>query len=215
LAQIFPEWTNRLPILLVTAKGCLVGVIIFGVWYFGSPAYTDVGYRPVQPIPFSHKMHVDSLEIDCRYCHSQVESSPHANVPPTQTCMNCHRMIKADSEKLVPLQQSWTSGRPIAWTRVHKLPDYAYFNHSAHLSAGIGCNSCHGDIAEMEVVTLAEPLSMSWCLDCHRDPGPHLRRHDKLTNTAWLAPEDQAAFATIEIEQKKIDPPVDCSGCHR
>jgi hypothetical protein len=160
---------------------------IAGVWYFGSPAYTDVGYQPQQPVPYSHKMHVDSLGLDCRYCHNLVEVSPHANVPPTQTCMNCHSVVKADSEKLKKVNESWTSRKPIEWVRVHKLPDFAYFDHAAHLHAGIGCSSCHGDIAQMEVVTLAEPLSMGWCLDCHRNPAPHIRPRDKLTNTAWQA----------------------------
>jgi len=188
---------------------------IAGVWYFGSPAYTDVGYQPQQPVPYSHKMHVDSLGMDCRYCHNLVEISPHANVPPTQTCMNCHRIVKADSEKMKRVQQSWTERTPIEWVRVHKLPDYVYFDHAAHLHAGIGCSSCHGDVAQMEKVTLSEPLSMGWCLDCHRNPGPHLRPREELTNTAWQAGANQAEFAESEIEKKKIDPPVDCSGCHR
>jgi len=184
-------------------------------WYYGSPKYTDVGYRPVQPVPYSHKLHAGDLGLDCRYCHNTVEYSAVANVPPTQTCMNCHKLILTESEKLLLVRESWATKIPIQWVRVHMLPQYAYFNHSVHLWAGVGCVTCHGNVRRMEEVTQMEPLSMGWCLDCHRNPGPNLRPHEELTNMEWTPPPDQAAFAERVIREKKIEPPVDCSGCHR
>jgi hypothetical protein len=129
--------------------------------------------------------------------------------------MNCHTLVKAGSAKLVTVQDSWSGGESINWIKIHDLPDYAYFNHSAHLTAGIGCESCHGTIAEMEVVQLKEPLSMLWCLDCHRDPDHHIRPEDQITSMGWSAPENQQQLARSIIAQKEITPPLDCSGCHR
>jgi hypothetical protein len=136
-----------------------------------------------------------------------------ANIPATQTCMNCHKIIKRDSELLAPVRDSVATGRPLRWIRVHNLPDYAYFNHSAHIHAGVGCVSCHGSIHEMEVVTQAEPLSMSWCLDCHRNPAPNLRPPSEVTNMEWIPPRDHVEWAA-EVALG-LDPPEDCSGCHR
>lgn len=215
MAQIFPEWTNALPARIILSGGILVILMIAGVWYYGSPWYTDVGYTPVQPVPYSHKFHVGELGLDCRYCHVGVEVAPVAMIPPTQTCMNCHAMILADSPKLAPIRASWESGRPVPWVRIHKVPDYAYFDHSAHVSVGVGCESCHGNIAEMEEVFLAEPLSMGWCLDCHRNPEPHLRPVEDVTVMGWTPPEDQAARASVIRTTLDITPPETCSGCHR
>jgi len=215
VAQIFPKWTNQLPIVFVIVVTLLGAGGIGFFWYYGSPDYTDVGYRPTQPIDYNHKVHAGDLGIDCRYCHTTVEISASANVPPTQTCMNCHTLVKPESEKTAPLLASWQTGKPIEWVRVHMLPDYAYFDHSAHISVGIGCVSCHGNVAEMEKVTQVEPLSMSWCLDCHRDPSEHLRPISEVTNMKWEAPQNQLEFAAKVIKEKNISPPLDCSGCHR
>lgn len=215
MAQIFPEWTNNLQTYSALAVVLLLAGAIGFFWYLGSPQYTDVGYRPDQPVPYSHKLHAGDLGIDCRYCHHNVEKWSVANLPPTQTCMNCHQLILPASDKLMPVRESWEIKAPIQWVRVHDLPDYSYFNHSIHLNAGVGCQSCHGDIAHMEKVTQVEPLSMGWCLDCHRNPAPHLRRSNQLTNTAWTPPEDQQDFAEQMIKEKQIAPPYECSGCHR
>jgi len=215
VAQIFPEWANKmLPVILVGVLLLIAGSIGF-FWYFGSPKYTDVGYRPDQPVLYSHKLHAGDLGLDCRYCHIGVEVSSSATIPPTQTCMNCHTLIKTDSEKLAPVLKSWSSGKPIEWVRIHDLPDYVYFNHSAHINAGVGCFSCHGNVAEMEKVMQVEPLNMGWCLSCHREPEMHLRRRGDITNMKWTAPENQMIIARELIETKKINPPVNCSGCHR
>jgi hypothetical protein len=215
VAQIFPKWTNQVPpfVLLAVTIG-LISIVGF-FWYYGSPEYTDVGYRPEQPVPYSHKLHAGNLGMDCRYCHTSVEISAKANVPPTQTCMNCHNLILTESEKLLPVRESWTTGKPIEWIRVHKLGDYAYFNHSVHVNAGVGCISCHGNIAEMEKVMQVEPLSMGWCLDCHRNPAPHLRPLEEVTNMKWTPPENQLELALQMIKEKNIAPPENCSGCHR
>ena len=184
-------------------------------WYYGSPWYTDVGYRPRQPVAYSHKLHAGDLGIDCRYCHNSIELSAHANVPPTQTCMNCHTLILPESERLLPVHESWGKKQPLDWVRVHKVREYCYFDHSAHLRAGIGCPSCHGNVAEMIVVMQVQPLSMGWCLDCHRNPDMHLRPRTELTNMKWTPPSDQRQFAERIKKEKKTNPPVDCSGCHR
>ena len=215
MAQLFPKWINRLPLIVAAVVPCIGAVAVGGAWYYGSPEYTDVGYRPVQPVPYSHALHVGELGLDCRYCHVSVEVSPVANVPPTQTCMNCHATVARDSEKLAPIRESLATGKRMRWVRVHNLPDYAYFDHSVHVHAGVGCVTCHGKIHEMEVVTQAQPLSMGWCLDCHRNPAPNLRPPEEVTNMEWLPSKNHAEFAQRMIEEKQIRPPVDCSGCHR
>lgn len=215
MAQLFPGWTNRIPLWSAAFGPLLFALPVAAIWYYGSPEYTDVGYRPHQPVPYSHKLHVGELGLDCRYCHASVERSPVANIPPTQVCMNCHHVIKRDSKQLEPIRQSMSSGQPMRWIRVHNLPDYAYFHHAAHVRAGVGCQSCHGRIDEMDVVMQVEPLSMSWCLDCHRHPDPHLRPTEEVTNMEYIPPRDQAALAVRLKQEKRLDPPVDCSGCHR
>ncbi len=215
MAQLFPKRANYLALILAVA-GPLAGTLaVAGVWYYGSPRYTDVGYRPNQPVPYSHKLHVGELGLDCRYCHATVETSSTATVPPTQTCMNCHRLVQKDSAVLAPIRDSAASGRPMRWIRVHNLPDYVYFNHAVHVRAGVGCASCHGQIDQMVEVAQAEPLSMSWCLDCHRNPAPHLRPVEAVTDMEWWPPANQSELAASIVRDKKLVPPVDCSGCHR
>ena len=215
MPQIFPEGFNRLPLYGAVAGVVVPVVAVAGVWYYGSPWYTDVGYRPHQPVPYSHKLHVGDLGLDCRYCHASVERSAEANVPPTSTCMNCHRLVKRDSPKLAALRESATSGKPMRWVRVHKLPDYAYFDHRPHLAAGVACVTCHGRIDEMEEVTQSKPLSMSWCLDCHRNPASQRRPVSEVTNMKWSPPRDSAALLAKLEAERPVHPPTDCSGCHR
>ena len=215
MPQIFPASANKGPLYLLAALAILAVLGPLFVWYYFSPEYTDVGYRPEQPVPFSHQLHAGELELDCRYCHAQVERSAVASVPPTQVCMNCHQLVVRDSPKLAVLRDSVANNQPVEWVRVHKVPEYAYFDHSLHLRAGVGCSSCHGDIRSMEVVTQMEPLSMGWCLDCHRNPDPHLRKRDQITNTTWKPPRNQQAFADQVIAELGIAPPENCSACHR
>jgi hypothetical protein len=188
---------------------------VAGVWYFFSPWYTEVGYQPRQPVPYSHKLHAGELRIDCRYCHANVQKSAVASVPPTQLCMNCHKLVFRDSELLAAIRDSAENLRPMRWIRVHKVGEYAYFNHQSHVNVGVGCSSCHGDIAAMEVVYQAEPLSMGWCLDCHRNPDLHLRPLDEITDTTWTPPGNQLELAAQYKTERNIDPPQDCTACHR
>ncbi len=192
-----------------------LGSAVFFFWWFGSPEFTDVGYRPEQPVNFSHKLHAGELGMDCRYCHTSVEKSQEAIIPPTQTCMNCHSVVDVESDELAVVRDSWETDKPIEWVRVHMLPDYAYFDHSVHVTAGVGCASCHGRVDQMEVVMQTEPLSMSWCLDCHRKPEKHLRPLDQVTNMEWLMPDDHDKLAKRFIKERNIKPPEDCTACHR
>jgi hypothetical protein len=208
--QLFPRALNYLPLALAVGTAGAGGGATFLIWYYFSPKNLQVGYAPEQPIHYSHKLHADELGIDCRYCHANVERSQEAMVPPTQTCMGCHAIVKKDSPALARLQDSWQTGEPVPWVRVHKLPDHVYFDHSAHLAAGVGCSSCHGRVDQMAVVRLDTPLSMGWCLECHRDPAPNLRPKGELTNMAWEPGEGGEAFA-----QNEVQPPQHCSGCHR
>jgi hypothetical protein len=197
---IFPRWANYLlpGIVVALVGGALYVPLLFG---FGASAKTmAVGYAPAQPVPYSHALHAGKLGIDCRYCHTTVESAAFAAIPPTQTCMNCHANIKTESPKLAPIRESWTTGKPVAWTKVHDLADYVYFNHSAHVSHGVGCVTCHGRVDQMEVVQQVQPLSMAWCLDCHREPEKHLRPKDQVTNMDYKPAGDQI---TIGLELKK------------
>jgi hypothetical protein len=153
--------------------------------------------------------------MDCRYCHTGVEQAAAASIPPSQTCMNCHKAVRASSEKLIPVFESYSTGMPVEWIRVHDLPDYVYFNHSAHVRRGVGCVSCHGRIDTMEVVSQQEPLSMGWCLDCHRNPEQHLRPVDYVFQLDWVPEEDQLVLGARLRETNDINPPQDCTTCHR
>jgi hypothetical protein len=212
---VFPKWTWILrPGIAVAAIGGAVYVTLI-VWLGFSPKTTDVGYAPIQPVPYSHAVHVGQLGIDCLYCHNTVEETAHAAIPPTQTCMNCHSAIRTNSEKLIPVRQSYATGMPVEWIRVHDLPDYVYFNHSAHVRRGVGCVSCHGRIDTMEVVSQVEPLSMGWCLDCHRNPERHLRPVEFVTAMDWVPEDDQLVLGRRLREEYDINPKVDCNTCHR
>ena len=215
MAQIFPRWTNKTPVYAAAALIFLTLSLSSLIAYYASPRFTDVGYRPNQPVAYSHKLHAGDLGMDCRYCHSFVEMAAHANVPPTQTCMNCHSIVGTDNDKLLPVRESWALTQPIDWIRVHKNPDYAYFDHSIHLYAGVGCVTCHGNIAQMIVVGQSEPLNMGWCLSCHRHPDPHLRPQSALTDMQWQPDQNHAEFVQTLKNTKQISPPVDCSTCHR
>jgi len=215
VAVIFPRWTNALPRIVVGAL--LIGgpVLVGAVNYWFSPEFTDVGYQPEQPVPFSHKLHAGDLGMDCRYCHSTVESSAHAAIPPAGTCMNCHRSIQAESESLAAVRESHATGKPVEWVRVHMLPDYAFFDHGVHVAASIGCTTCHGRVDQMEVVQQARPLSMDWCLDCHRNPTPNLRPREAVTDMAWSAAQHDYNPAEDPSRTRVVSPPDHCSGCHR
>ena len=209
----FPPWTNKIRMLAGAGLGGGVFYILLIVTFGFSPKTTDVGYMPEQPIPFSHALHAGEMGMDCRYCHQTVEQAAHAAVPSTETCMACHSNVALKSEKLKPLHKSWETNTPVEWIRVHDLPDYVYFDHSAHLHAGVGCVSCHGRIDQMEVVYQEEPLSMGWCLDCHRNPEPNLRPKHAITQMDWVS-DDPGLGARLR-EAYNVNPREDCSTCHR
>jgi menaquinone reductase, multiheme cytochrome c subunit len=219
---LFPRWANYLvPAVIVLVLGA--GVLVPAVLVLGfHPDTTDVGYQPQQPVPFSHAQHAGTLKMDCRYCHSTVDRAAFAAIPPTQTCMNCHASIKADSPLLQPVRESYTTGTAISWIRVHNLPDYVYFNHAAHLAKGVGCVSCHGPIDQMPVVRQAQSLSMAWCLDCHRAPEKYLRPRDQVTNMKWdpvaVTGKTQAQLGLelkLLYQVEGMDSLTSCSTCHR
>jgi hypothetical protein len=188
-----------------------------GLWYYGTNKHLEVGYTPVQPVDYSHKLHAGDLGIDCRYCHTAVEKSAQASVPPTETCMNCHSKVKTDSQKLLPVRESYATGNPIPWVRVHNLPDFAYFPHESHVSAGVACQTCHGRIDQMPHVGQQQPLSMGWCLDCHRNPEPNLRDPKDVTKMVdnYVQASVTEGSNAAGAPKRKVAPPVNCSGCHR
>lgn len=215
---VFPPWTNKLVFALLVTGAIAPLYVVLVVAYGFSPKTVWVGYQPEQPIPFSHQLHAGELGMDCRYCHNTVEYAAHAAIPPTQTCMNCHAHIMKDSELLRPLWVSYETGRPVAWTRVHDLPDYAYFDHSAHVNRGVSCVECHGRIDRMEVVYQAKELSMGWCLECHRHPEPRLRDPALVTDLGWQfqgTAEEEREYRAYWQELHQIQPTEDCSACHR
>src|ERR1700710_809453 len=187
MSDIFPKWTNNLPRNIIIGA-LLVGTgVTAGVWYYFTPKYTRVGYQPIQPVPFYHSVHAGQLGIDCRYCHTGVEKSWFSNIPAASTCMNCHSQVLKDDPRLALVRESAATGKPIEWIQIHKLPDFAYFNHSVHVNRGISCVECHGRVDQMETVFQHESQTMEWCLDCHRAPEDHLRPLSQITNLGWKA----------------------------
>lgn len=217
MPNIFPRSANRAPLQVIIALMVLASTVAAAVWYYYPPHYTRVGYMPKQPVYYSHKIHVDQLGLDCRYCHSYVDQSGHANIPDSQTCMNCHSQVRTTSPALAPIRESYTSGEPVEWVRIHQMPDYVYFNHSVHVNRGISCVECHGQINEMTEVWHDKTLTMGFCLDCHRNPDEFVRPLDKVYDLTWQ-PENREAFlaqAHARVVDWNINPPQSCSGCHR
>lgn len=209
---IFPEWTETLKkwvnLLILGGPVYLVALIAYGV----TPEAIRIGYQPDQPVPYSHALHAGELGMDCRYCHTTVERASKAAVPPAATCMNCHATVRKDSDQLLPIRQAFAEGEAVKWTRVHDLPDYVFFNHQAHVSAAIGCESCHGRVDQMVKVYQFAPLTMQWCLDCHNDPKPHLRDPANVTKMGYTpTPEERKRV----FDQNQVAPPIACSTCHR
>ena len=218
MSQIFHPSTNTF------AKVTIFGAVVFlailagvGLALARSDYATGVGVVQPQPVQFSHDQHVGGLGIDCRYCHTSVEKSSFAGMPSTQTCMTCHSQVWSDSPKLEPVRESYRTGEPLAWTRVHDLKDFVYFNHSIHVNKGIGCTDCHGQVDEMPLMWKAEPMTMEWCLECHRAPENALRPVDEVFNMAYERPRDQVALGRELIEEYHIPTErlADCYICHR
>ena len=219
MPQIFHRSFNTLSRVSIAAAviGLFLGWLVLYVvgW---SPYVTRQRIAHVQPVPFSHQHHAGDLGIDCRYCHTSVEDSSFAGVPPTKTCMNCHQEIWFGSPTLEPVRASFRSGQSIPWQRVHNLPHFVYFNHSIHVNKGVGCESCHGRVDQMPFTYQAESLLMKWCLDCHRNPAPNLRPHDEVFDMAWHPPADQPRLGgelRKEYRIRNSEELTSCSTCHR
>lgn len=217
MANLFPKWSNAAPLKIILSLGVLGVTAVAGVTYYMTPKYSRVGYAPTQPVAYNHYLHAEQLGLDCRYCHTYVDESGHANVPDAGTCMNCHSHVKKDSPLLEPVRTSYETGEPIEWVRIHKVPDYVYFNHAVHVNRGVSCIECHGNINEMEVVHHSEPLSMAFCLECHRNPEDSIRPLDEVYNLNWTPEnaEAHAEWAREAVVNWNVNPPQSCSGCHR
>lgn len=222
MSAIFPKWTNRLPGLVITGAAVVGTAVVAGSWYYLTPKYSRVGYQPVQPVSFSHATHAGQLGLDCRYCHNAVEKSWYSNIPSSSTCMNCHNQVLKDDPRLALVRDSAQSGVPIPWVQIHRVPDFVYFNHSIHVNRGISCVECHGPINQMDEVYHFQPLSMTFCLDCHRDPAAKVRPPDKITDLNWRwsdNPEEAARLQRLHggemVRDWKVESLQTCSACHR
>ena len=219
MSQIFPPSANNY------ARGSIVVLVVL-VATTGltldrlsrSPYMTRAQTVREQPVQFSHQHHAAGLGIDCRYCHSTVEKAASAGIPPTKTCMNCHSQIWNTAPILEPVRASFREDKPLRWTRVHDLPDFVYFNHSIHVAKGVGCATCHGRVDTMPLMYQKSPLTMAWCLECHRDPGRFIRPRDKVFDMAWERPADDPDLGARLVKEYKIGSVqqlTSCSTCHR
>ncbi len=216
MSQIFHHSTNTI------AKASIFGALFAlagGLWLLlqvnRTPYVTQANVARDQPVPFSHQHHVGGMGVDCRYCHTSVEKAAVAGVPPTKTCMNCHAQIWADSPTLEAVRESFRSDKSIEWVRVHDLPDFAYFDHSAHVNKGVGCSTCHGRIDLMPLVWQEQSLQMEWCLECHRNPERYVRPRAEVFNVAYEPPADQLELGRRLVKEYDIHPRTSCSTCHR
>lgn len=202
---------------MIVLAGAIVGLLWLGLFVDRSPYVTYVGVALAQPVPFSHEHHVSRLGIDCRYCHQSVEKSATAGMPATETCMHCHVQIWSDAPMLAPVRESFDTGIPIQWTRVHDLPDYVYFDHSIHVAKGIGCVTCHGQVDRMPLTWRESTLHMGWCLDCHREPEKYIRPREFVFDLTWTPGENQLEIGRRLVEAYGIDKEglTNCSICHR
>ncbi|HED66491.1 MAG TPA: cytochrome C [Planctomycetes bacterium] len=216
MAQIFHPSFNTISKVSIFGAVFFLGAAVFG-WdqLLRSPYTTGVHVAREQPVPFSHKHHVAGLGIDCRFCHTSVEESAFAGIPPTKTCMGCHSLVWKDTPMLEPVRESYRTDEPIAWTRVHDLPDFVYFDHSIHVKKGMGCTTCHGQVDEMPLMERENTLNMDWCLSCHRHPEKNVRPREAVFRTDW----DPASLTTQEradlVEQYEIESLTNCATCHR
>ncbi|MBL0926916.1 MAG: cytochrome c3 family protein [Phycisphaerales bacterium] len=205
MSSVFPQWMNKLPPLIAGGATATLVLVVAGGWYYLTPDFDTVGYQPTQPVAFSHLLHAGQLGIDCRYCHTKVEVSPHSNVPDTATCMNCHTgaddqaylnnqlwSAHKNSVDLRQVREAYASGKPIQWRRIHKVPDYVHFNHAVHVNAGVSCYSCHGRMDRAIVAKHEQSLAMGWCLNCHRAP-----EKEVVNNASAAFPEGVAGAGPV------------------
>jgi hypothetical protein len=219
MAQIFPRSTNTFSRITIFGAVLILAFVAWVAVQIDRSAYvTRASVAREQPVPFSHAHHVGGLGIDCRYCHTTVESSSFANIPPTKTCMNCHSQIWSASPTLEPVRASFRTGASIRWTRVYDLPDFVYFNHSIHIAKGIGCESCHGRVDRMALTWQAVSLRMEWCLDCHRQPEKYVRPRELVTTMGYRPAGDGEETGRRLVKEYKIQDArtlTSCDTCHR
>ena len=220
MTQIFNSSTNTIAKFTIFAAVFLLAGLGWVCGALNRSSYsTGENVTRTQPVQFPHDHHTAGLGIDCRYCHTSVETAAFAGIPSTEICMNCHRIIWADSPALAPVRESFRTGQPLSWTRVHDLPDFAYFDHSIHVAKGVGCVSCHGRVDRMPLMLQATSLQMEWCLDCHRNPGPNLRPREEVFNMAWEPPagdpEELGARLVRDYHVQNSFRLTNCSTCHR
>ena len=216
MSQIFHRSANTI------ARVSIFGAVFFIAGLLGlfaelnrSPWVTQARVAREQPLQFSHERHVGGNGIDCRYCHTSVEASAFAGIPPTKTCMNCHSQIWSTSPYLEPVRASFQSGMPLRWTRVHDLPDFAYFDHSAHVNKGVGCSTCHGRVDLMPLVRQEASLQMEWCLNCHRNPERYVRPREAVFRVDYVPPSNQLELGARLVADYQIQKLTSCSTCHR
>ena len=216
MAQIFHRSTNTISRITILGAVFILAVVSWLLTVaFRSDYLTEARVVREQPVPFSHKHHVAGLGIDCRYCHTSVEDSSFAGIPPTETCMSCHSQIWADSPMLEPVRASFRTGQPLHWTRVHDLPDFVYFNHSIHIHKGIGCSTCHGRVDQMPLMLAEHNLLMEWCLQCHRAPERFVRPREAVFRMDWTPPTNQLTLGRELVKEYGIRKLTDCYTCHR
>ena len=216
MPQIFHRSSNLISRVSIYGAVIILGLLTWVLYEIAmSPWYTEQYVVREQPVPFSHRHHVGELGIDCRYCHTSVETSSFAGLPPTQTCMTCHSQIWTNAAMLEPVRASYRTNESLAWTRVNQLPDFVYFDHSIHVAKGIGCTTCHGPIAEMTMTYRAGTLYMSWCLNCHRQPAKYVRPRSQVFNPFYQPPANQMELGERLVKEYKIQSLQYCSTCHR
>jgi hypothetical protein len=219
MSQVFPKSANawsKASILAVVFLLLGLGLVVLTIQR--SDFVTNANRFIEQPVQFSHQHHAGGIGIECRYCHTSVEVSPSAGIPPTKTCINCHSQIWADSPYLEPVRASFRDDTPLNWTRVHDLPDFVYFNHSIHVRKGVGCETCHGRVDRMPLMLQKASLQMEWCLDCHRDPAKFVRPRDQITTMGYVPAEAQSVIGPRLVSEYKIaneEQLTNCSVCHR
>jgi hypothetical protein len=216
MSQIFKPRANQIvhTVLFFVGLVAVLGAVAAPA-VMRSDWVTGANTNIEQPVQFSHAHHVGGIGIDCRYCHTAVEVSASAGIPPTKTCMNCHSQIWVTSPYLEPVRSSWRTGESLQWVRVHNLPDFVYFNHSIHVKKGVGCETCHGRIDQMPGIRQAKSLQMEWCLECHRNPEKFVRPQDQVFNIAWQAPANQIEVGKELVKKYGLKPRTSCSTCHR
>jgi len=216
MSQIFHHSTNTIARVSIYGAVLIIALLGYAVNVVNQTSYvTEVHNALPQPVPFSHKHHVGELGLDCRYCHASVEISSSAGMPPTQTCMACHSQIWTNAAILEPIRASYRDSKPISWTRVNAVPDFVYFNHSIHIAKGVGCTTCHGPIAEMNITWRAQTLYMRWCLECHEAPQKFLRPRSEVFNAFYEPPADQEALGLRLMKEYKVQSLTSCTTCHR